>query len=92
MSDKMDKWYEKPISIAGGILVLVSFLVSVGYGAAMYKSGVEQEMISIRREQECNERVNQEKEKCTEYRRSVEAEKIDNLTKTIESLQAIRKK
>lgn len=49
-------------------------------------------MISIRREQECNERVNQEKEKCAEYRRSVEAEKMDNLTKTIESLQAIRKK
>jgi hypothetical protein len=90
--DKIDKWHEKPLNVAGTVLGLFSVLFSGGYAAAVYKLGVEQEMANIRREQECNERVAQEKEKCAEYRRSVEAEKMENLVKTIESLQAVNKK
>lgn len=84
-------WYEKTLNVIGAALAVAGTFVSAGYVASEYMNGVEQEMVSIRREQECNERVAQEKEKCAEYRRSVEAEKVDNLTKTIESLQSVNK-
>jgi hypothetical protein len=85
-SDK-DKWFEKPLTF---ILGLTS-IFSLGYGFGSYKADLEQQVVTIRREQECNERVAQEKEKCAEYRRTVETEKMDNLTKTIESLKGINK-
>ncbi|MDU0372014.1 hypothetical protein ACFPAF_16545 [Hymenobacter endophyticus] len=91
-TDKADKWYEKPLNLAALVLGLIASLFGAGYGAATYKIGVEQAMLNLRREQECNERVNLEKEKCAEYRQSVQAEKMENLVKTIESLQTVSKK
>ncbi len=85
--DSKDKWFEKPLNF----IIALSTIFGLGYAVGIYKTDLEQQVVSIRREQECNERVAQEKEKCAEYRRTIEAEKMDNLAKTIESLKSIGK-
>lgn len=85
-----DKWYEKPIAFGIAVLTLVTTCFAIGYSTGDFKKGLEQQVTTLQKEQECNERVQQEKEKCAEYRRTVETEKMQDLTKTIESLKAVK--
>ena len=74
------------MSLVGGFLTIFG----IGYGIGIYKKSLEQELEKIKTEQECNEKITAEKEKCSEYRRKVEEEKISDLTATVNELKKIK--
>jgi len=82
-----EDWLDKPLTKVATVISVVSSIFGAGYGMATNNTTVQQQMLTMQQQQACNERVAQEQEKCAEYRRSVEAERMQNLTKTVESLR-----
>lgn len=85
-------WLEKPLNLFGVVFAFATAVFGGGYAIGIYKADLERQVATIKQEQDCNERVEQEKDKCAEYRRSVETEKMEELNKTIESLKNTIKK
>ena len=58
-------------------------MFGAGYAFKSFTSDIER----IKLERDCSERVLLEKEKCSEYRREVETEKIADLKNAVEDLK-----
>jgi hypothetical protein len=81
---------ENPINRFIAICTIIVTLFSAGYKTGDLKNEFDHKLEMLKKQQECNESVQNEKEKCLEYKRNLENQRMDNLAKTIEELAKIQ--
>lgn len=85
-----ENWFDKPLNRYVTISGIVASVFLAGYKVGDYKKDVEQQLILIKQSQECNEKLQQERERCMEFRRENEDKTLDNLAKTVEELTKLK--
>ncbi|MCU0321288.1 MAG: hypothetical protein MUE72_02665 [Chitinophagaceae bacterium] len=89
-SKNNNAWFDKPLNRYITITGVVTSIFVTGYKVGDFKKDLEQQLILIKREQDCNQLIQQEKEKCAEFRREVEAKQIESLKQTVYELTKIK--
>jgi hypothetical protein len=83
-------WLEKPINLLIAVLGLITTVFITGYKVGDYKKDLEQQLVLIKKQQECNESVQQEKDKCSEFKREVERKQLEDLKLTVKELSKLK--
>ena len=84
-----EEWFDKAANRWAAILTILAFVFSAGIWIGNYQKDLEQQLILIKKEQDCNQLIQEEKYKCAEFRREFENKQLENLKKTVDELDKI---
>jgi uncharacterized membrane protein len=87
---KTANWLENTFNRLIAIIVGIVTIFSIGFSVGDFKKDLENKVDVLKAQQECNNLVQTERDKCSEIRKALENQKLDELSTTIKELSRIK--